>query len=95
MSPGHPFIVTVAKIPLSPQVAAHSIIGVTGDGPVEEGGDGVVKYSSAHIDGVESELVVPYAHSMQAKPEVVAEVQRILHRHLQLSPCADGARDSR
>jgi pimeloyl-ACP methyl ester carboxylesterase len=95
MSPGHPFIVTVAKIPLSSKVAAHSIIGVTGDGSVEKGGDGVVKYSSAHIDGVESELVVPYEHSMQAKPEVVAEVQRILHRHLQLSPCADGARDSR
>lgn len=88
MSPGHPFITTIAKIPVSPEVAAHSIIGVTGDGPIEEGGDGVVKYASAHIDGVESELVVPYPHSMQAKPEVVAEVQRILHRHLEANPCA-------
>jgi pimeloyl-ACP methyl ester carboxylesterase len=91
MSPGHPFIVTVAKIPVSPDVAAHSIIGVTGDGPIESGGDGVVKYSSAHIDGVESELVVPYPHSMQAEPEVVAEVQRILHHHLQLNPCVESA----
>jgi pimeloyl-ACP methyl ester carboxylesterase len=88
MSPGHPFIVTIAKIPVAPEIAAHSIIGVTGDGPVEEGADGVVKYSSAHIDRVESELVVPYPHSMQAKPEVVGEVQRILHRHLELNPCA-------
>jgi len=90
MSPGHPFIVTIAKIPVAPDIAAHSIIGVVGDGPVEEGGDGVVKYASAHIDGVESELVVPYKHSMQAKPEVVGEVQRILHHHLQVNPCAGG-----
>ena len=48
-----------------------------------------MKYASAHIDGVESELVVPYPHSMQSKPEVVAEVQRILHHHLQVSDCAD------
>ena len=38
--------------------------------------------------GVESELIVPYPHSMQAKLEVVNEVQRILHRHLELNPCA-------
>lgn len=87
MSPGHPFIVSIAKIPVSPDVAAHSIIGVTGDGPVDEGDDGVVEYTSAHLDGVESELVVPYGHSMQAEPEVVSEVQRILRHHLELSAC--------
>ena len=27
-------------------------------GPAGKGGDGVVKYSSAHIDGVESEKIV-------------------------------------
>jgi pimeloyl-ACP methyl ester carboxylesterase len=87
MSPSHPFIITVAKIPLAPQVAAHSIIGLTGGDPPDSGGDGVVKFASAHIEGVESELIVPYPHSMQAMPEVVAEVQRILHRHLELTPC--------
>jgi pimeloyl-ACP methyl ester carboxylesterase len=89
MSPGHPFIVTIGRIPLSPDVAAHSIIGVNADGPIEQGGDGVVKYSSARIDGVESELIVPYPHSMQAKPEVVAEVQRILHQHLEVNRCVE------
>jgi len=91
MSPRHPFIRTIANIPVTARVTAHSIIGVTGDGPIEEGGDGVVKYKSAHIEGVESELVVPYPHSMQAMPEVVAEVERILHRHLQLSSRTDTA----
>ncbi len=85
MSPGHPFVETISQIPIAPQVRPHSIVGVVGDGPVEEGGDGVVKYTSAHIEPVESELVVPYPHSMQAKPEVVAEVRRILHLHLEES----------
>jgi pimeloyl-ACP methyl ester carboxylesterase len=89
MSPGTRFIRAISTIPVVPGIAAHSICGAQGEGPLEQRGDGVVKYTSAHIDGVESELVVPYEHSMQAKAEVVAEVQRILHRHLTLTSCAD------
>ncbi len=89
MSPRHPFILTVAKIPVAPEVTAHSIIGLVDEESRDSGGDGVVKFASAHIDGVESELVVPYPHSMQAMPEVVAEVQRILHQHLRLNPCQE------
>ncbi|MGH7788396.1 MAG: esterase/lipase family protein [Candidatus Binatia bacterium] len=88
MSPGHPFILTIAKIPVSPDVAVNSIVGVTGDGPLEEQGDGVVKYNSAHLEGAESELIVHFGHSMQSRPEVIAEVQRILHEHLEQNPCA-------
>lgn len=88
MSPGHPFIVTIAQIPVAPQVTAHTIAGITGDGPLEEEGDGVVKYSSAHIDGVASELIVRSGHSMQSQADVIAEVQRILHEHLEQNPCA-------
>ena len=58
MSPGNPFIKTIATIPVSPKVIAHSIIAVDGDEPLDRAGDGVVKYESAHIDGVESELIV-------------------------------------
>ena len=87
MSPSHPFILTVSKIPVAPEVTAHSIIGLVPGESEESGGDGVVKFASAHIDGVESELVVPYPHSMQSTPEVVAEVERILHQHLSVNPC--------
>jgi hypothetical protein len=62
-------------------VHAHSIIPVTGTGPVEQGNDGVVEYKSAHIDGVESELVVRSGHSTQATPETIEEVRRILYEH--------------
>ncbi len=60
---------------------AHSIIAVKGTGPVEAGDDGVVKYSSAHIDGVESELIVRSGHSTQATPQTIEEVRRILYEH--------------
>src|SRR5262249_42339005 len=44
MSPGHPFIRGLQAIPVAPSVTVNSIIAVEGDGPVEQGDDGVVKY---------------------------------------------------
>jgi hypothetical protein len=60
--------------------------GSQGDGPPEEGGDGVVKYKSAHIDGVESEKIVRSSHSVQGNPETIQEVKRILVEHLKGLP---------
>lgn len=88
MSPGHRFIKAIAGIPLSPTVTAHSIIAKDDDKPLAESGDGVVKYESAHIDGVVSELVVQSPHSgMQAAPATVEEVRRILVEHSANSAC--------
>jgi hypothetical protein len=81
MSPRSPFIQGIQNIPVVPTVKAHSIIAVEGDGPVEEGDDGVVKYSSAHIEPVESELVVKSSHSVQGNPHAIEEVRRILRLH--------------
>jgi hypothetical protein len=44
---------------------------------------GVVRYSSALIDGVASELIVRSSHSAQAVPETIEEVRRILYEHLE------------
>jgi len=88
MSPGHPFIKKLVKIPVSPNVTAHSIISVDDDSPLDQAGDGVVRYESAHIDGVASELIVRSPHSgMQAAPETVEEVRRILLEHSAASAC--------
>jgi pimeloyl-ACP methyl ester carboxylesterase len=81
MSPRNTFVRTLQGIPLAPTVKAHSIISVEGDGPIESGDDGVVQYSSAHIEGVESELVVRSPHSTQGRPETIEEVRRILRLH--------------
>jgi pimeloyl-ACP methyl ester carboxylesterase len=82
MSPGNPLLQAFAAIPVSPRIAAHSIIAVQGNGPIETGDDGVVSYQSAHIPEAVSELVVRSGHSVQSDPRTVNEVRRILLQHL-------------
>jgi pimeloyl-ACP methyl ester carboxylesterase len=83
MSPGNPGIGAVRKIPVAPGIHAHSIIPTLQDGPLEDRNDGVVEYKSAHIDGVESELVIEHQdHSTQSNPLAVREVHRILLEQL-------------
>ncbi|MGZ8426269.1 MAG: esterase/lipase family protein, partial [Candidatus Binatia bacterium] len=86
MNPTNRFIVGLSAIPIADGVIAHSIVGVEGGGPPADGGDGVVKYSSAHIDGVASEKIVHSAHSMQGNPETIQEVKRILIEHANSLP---------
>jgi hypothetical protein len=78
MNPNNRFIQSLSAIPIADGVVAHSIIAVEGDGPPEKGDDGVVKYSSAHIDGVASEKIVRSGHSTQGHPETIQEIKRIL-----------------
>jgi hypothetical protein len=89
MSPGNRFIRTLATIPVAPGIDAHSIIAVTDPNESREtAGDGVVKYESAHVDGVESELVVTSPHSgMQAATPTIEEVRRIFLEHSARSQC--------
>ncbi|HTI79425.1 MAG TPA: alpha/beta fold hydrolase [Acetobacteraceae bacterium] len=79
MSPGNPAIEALRRIPVAPGIHAHSIIPTLQDGPLEDRNDGVVAYKSAHIDGVDSELVIEHQdHSTQSNPLAVREVRRIL-----------------
>jgi hypothetical protein len=56
--------------------------GVPGVWRFVDADDGVVRYASAHIEPVESELViVPYGHSVQGSPRAIEEVRRILYEH--------------
>jgi len=83
MTPGHPFVETLWRIPIAPGVRAHSIVAVEDpDEPRDHAGDGVVKYASAHIDGVASEFVVTSGHSCQDNPQTIGEVRRILLAHI-------------
>ena len=86
MSPRHHFIRALQEIPVTSSIPVNSIVAVDGDGPVEEGDDGVVKYSSAHITPVESELIVKSNHSTQGNPHTIEEVRRILRLHMGLKP---------
>lgn len=82
MSPDNPMIQTLAEIPAAQGIKAHSIVAIDGDEMPPEGDDGVVKYTSAHVEYVESELLVRSGHSCQGHPLVIEEIRRILLAHL-------------
>ncbi|MCP5058441.1 MAG: alpha/beta fold hydrolase [bacterium] len=84
MTPGNRFLVALGSLKEARGVSAHSIVSVTGDGPLRDLNDGVVAYESAHLEDVESELVVRSGHSVQGHPKMIAEVKRILYEHFDL-----------
>lgn len=82
LAPGAPALELVAARPAPPTVHYHSIIGQA-FGKGADGSDGVVPYKSAHLDGVDSEVIVPTNHlSVHCHPRAVLEVWRILLQHL-------------
>jgi hypothetical protein len=78
-----PFTITLQSIPIDPPVRAHSIIPVLGGSPPQGQDDGVVAYSSAHLEEAQSEFIVfRSGHSTQAHPDTIQETRRILLEHL-------------
>ena len=82
MRPGNRFVRTLSASPIAPGVTAHSIIPVTEPGDPAGQNDGVVKYESAHLEGVASEKIVRSTHSTQSTPATILEIRRILYEHL-------------
>jgi hypothetical protein len=80
LSPESSYVKIFGAIPIDPRVHVHSIVGNQKGLPLDDprAGDGVVPYTSAHLDGVDSELVVRSNHGAHEKPEAVAEIRRIL-----------------
>jgi pimeloyl-ACP methyl ester carboxylesterase len=84
MDPKSPFVEILSSTPIADGVHAHSIIAVKNpEAPKAKWTDGVVNYSSAHIAGVDSELVVESGHSAQSEPQAIEEVRRILIKHVE------------
>ena len=82
LAPGAPALELIAHRPELPTVHYHSIIGEA-FGSGADSSDGVVPYTSAHLDGVESEITVPANHLwVHHHPRAVLEVERILREHL-------------
>jgi len=86
LEPNNRFLSTINSIPPHPSIPYHSIIGDRGKGgnlnttkPVST--DGLVPYWSSHIDGAQSELIIPSGHWTNQHPQGIAEVRRILLDH--------------
>lgn len=82
MDPGGPFVSYLAEIPIDRRIHAHSIIAIGNAQSTNGAHDGAVTYASAHLDGVESEVLVPAGHSCLAHPRTTIELRRILREHI-------------
>ena len=85
MQASNPLVAALEALPISPQIAYHSIIAKgprRSRLPLEKTSDGLVNYASAHLDGAASECLVSAGHMCEADPEVITEVRRILTVHL-------------
>jgi hypothetical protein len=78
---GSPILTGLWGLELAETVKAHSIIADRRNPPGPGGGDGLVPYDSAHLDGVVSESLVSSGHLCQDNPAVIREVRRILAEH--------------
>ena len=81
LSPNNPTLKVLDRNPM--KAPYHSIIGDRGKGNSPNSTDGVVEYSSSHLDGAKSECIVPGPHGACELPETHAEIRRILHLYFQ------------
>lgn len=88
LRPDNPILAKVLESPVRQGVEIHSIIARSHpDDPLLESSDGVVPYTSAHLDEAVSEKIIENANhrSMVAKDETIEEVLRILYLHAGVS----------
>ena len=78
LAPNDRFVRSVNKLPITPGIPYHSIMGDRGRGDTPNSSDGIVPYWSSHLDGAQSELIVHSDHGAQFNPDAIREVRRIL-----------------
>jgi pimeloyl-ACP methyl ester carboxylesterase len=82
LSPNDAWVKSTSTLPMEKGIPYHSIIGDRGRGDTPNSSDGVVPYWSSHLEGARSEKIVPSGHGANQNPEAIAEVIRILKRHI-------------
>jgi pimeloyl-ACP methyl ester carboxylesterase len=85
LEPNDRFVEAVNKLPITPGIPYHSIMGDRGRGDTPNSSDGVVPYWSSHLQGAQSELIVNSDHGAQYNPQAIREVERILKENLTAS----------
>ncbi|HEY6070032.1 MAG TPA: hypothetical protein VIU85_01570 [Chthoniobacterales bacterium] len=80
LSPRDPALHGLVDLPI--EVPFHSIIGQNNSGAIETSSDGVVSYTSSHLEGASSELVVRSGHGVCENRDAQREVTRILKLEL-------------
>ena len=81
LSPKSRFLNAMNTIPMTPGVPYHTIIGDRGRGDSPNSSDGVVPYWSSHMNGAQSEEIVPSDHSAHQNPQAIEDVLQILKKY--------------
>jgi hypothetical protein len=86
LAPESPILPVMLQSAKPQWVKYHNIVGVVSDdgwlNALSERGDGVVAYESAHLEDVQSEIVVDADHvHVHQHPRAILEVRRILLEH--------------
>jgi hypothetical protein len=81
LSPKSRFVNAICTIPMTSGVPYDTIIGDRGRGDSPNSSDGIVPYWSSHLDGAQSEHIVPSDHTAHQNPQAIADVQHILKAH--------------
>jgi pimeloyl-ACP methyl ester carboxylesterase len=87
LAPESPIFPVMMRAKRSPGVKYHNIVGVLENPSIIKSragrGDGVVDFASAHMDDVESEVIVDADHTkIHMTPKAIFEVRRILLEHI-------------
>ena len=88
LKPTNPALPVINSVSIG--VPYHSIIGDRGRGDCPNCSDGVVAYWSSHLNGAQSECIVPGPHGSCELPQTIAELDRILRLHLRASSPSRG-----
>jgi len=83
LAPNNRFVLAINKVPITPGIPYHTIVGDRGRGDTPRSSDGVVPYWSSHLDAAASEFIAPCNHSSPLNPQAIAEVHRILKLNAQ------------
>jgi hypothetical protein len=78
LRPTNPVLIALADTAIAQDIPFHSIIGVKERDENGSSSDGVVAYSSSHLEGAESEFLVEADHAAHMNPLAVLEIKRIL-----------------
>lgn len=72
-----------AALTSPPLVAAVTVDNTINQALTERLSDGIVPYTSAHLEGAASETIISGGHSIQENPQTILTLRRILHEQLQ------------
>lgn len=83
LSAKSPILAALNKLPIAEGVKYDSIIANKDEAGVAGGTDMIVPYSSAHLEGAESEVIICSKHGCTRNPSAIEEVRRVLLNHLE------------